>query len=60
MCTPWRVDTARAKAWGYENGRWMEEAMKRVEEEEERCGSESCFVSFAAGLELGKKKQESE
>ena len=55
-----RVDAARVTAWSYENGWWVEEAMKRVEEEEERCGSESCFVSFGIGLELGKKKQESE
>lgn len=31
-------------------------AMKRVEDEEERCGGESGFVGFGVWLKLGKKK----
>ena len=44
--------TARVEAWGYEHGWWMLEAMKRVEEEVERCSGENGFVSFGVGLKL--------
>lgn len=38
-------------------GEWViEEAMKRVEQEEERWAADSGFVSFGVGLELGKKR----
>ena len=44
------------KMGGGDGGWVVEEAIKRVEEEEERWGGESGFVSFGVGLDLGKKK----